>query len=132
MNKLCLIAAVASLALMAGCEKKVQMTFVNHTDSPRTIQVSTPDETMTLGQVSPGGQLSHKVAIKTDDLPAQVNISADGASTNCMVTHHTPKAWWFHIEPSGVAGPYGKDDVHSRDVEGGTIEMRTEPRMIVR
>ncbi len=130
------IASMAALAMLAGgCSKKVELTIVNHSDVARTIQVTVPNETMTLGQVGAnGGKLTSKVAVKNSDLPAQLRISAGaGAATSFMVTEDSPDKWWFHITHSGaIAGPYGKKDVHVETVEDANVEVKSEPRMIVR
>jgi len=134
-----IVAAVVVLAVLplvvGGCTRKVELTIANHSDAARTIQVTTPDETMTLGQVSPGGgKLTHKISVKNSDLPAQCQISAgSGASTSFMVTEDSPAKLWFHISGTGaLAGPYGQKDVHVETEERGTVEGRTQPEMIVK
>jgi len=131
-----MIVGLAVLMMLAGgCTKKVQLTIVNHSDVTRTIQVTTPEETMTLGQVGPsGGKLTSTVKVKTSDFPAQLHMSAGaGASTSFTVTEDSPSKWWFHISRTGaLAGPYGEKDIHVETAEDAEIQVKSEPRMIVK
>jgi hypothetical protein len=130
------LVGLAMLAmLVGGCTKKVELTIVNHSEISRTIQVTGPEETMTLGQVGPnGGSLTATIAVKASDLPAQLHMSAGaGASTSFAVTEDSPDRWWFHITNTGtLAGPYGRKDVHVETTEEATVEVKSEPRMIVK
>jgi hypothetical protein len=130
------IVALTVLPLLAGgCTKKLQLSIVNHTDTARTIQVSLPEETMAMGQVGPdGGRLTIKVAVKTSDLPAQLQLSAGaGASTSFMVTEDSPDKLWFHVTRQGkLAGPYEKKDVHVETEETENVDIKAGERMIVK
>ena len=111
--------------LAGGCTKKVQITVLNHTEASRTIQLTVPDDMMTLGAVGPGGRLSSTLAVKKSDLPASCRLSAGaGAEQSFAVTEDSPDEWWFHITAAGrLAGPYGKRDVHVETEDGGTIDV---------
>lgn len=136
MNATRIIAAglLVSVLLVAGCDKKVQITVHNHTELTRTVQLSTPDETMTVGAIGPQGRLSTTLKVKSDDLPAQCHLSAGGgARQSFMVTEDSPSKWWFHITADGtMAGPYGKDDVHTETGQDADITVPAGQRMIVR
>lgn len=112
-----LLAALAVCAVLAtGCEKKMLVTVMNHSDLARTVTLSSPDETYTVGTVSANeGRQSTTFAVKNDDLPAQCRIGAGtGADLNFQVTKDTPDKLWFHITKDGrVTGPYRKDDIHT-------------------
>jgi hypothetical protein len=134
-----IVATVVALTvlplLVGGCYKPVELTITNKSETARTIQVTTPDGTMTVGQVSPGGgKLTQKIRVKNSDLPAQLQILAgSGASTSFMVTEASPAKLWFYISGTGaMAGPYGQKDVHVETEERGTVEGRTQPEMIVK
>ncbi|MCE5326689.1 MAG: hypothetical protein LLG01_09760 [Planctomycetaceae bacterium] len=114
-TRLLLVALVACAAVAAGCEKKVLVTVMNHSDLARTVRLSTPDETMTMGTVGAEGRQSMTLAVKTSDMPAQCRIAAGtGSDLSFPVTDDTPSKLWFHITKDGkLAGPYGKNDVHT-------------------
>lgn len=130
------IVALAVLPMLAGgCVKKVQLTIMNHGDTARDIQVTTPEETITLGTVGPnGGKLTGVVAINASDLPAQVRLSAGaGASTSFMVTEDTADELSFHISRTGaLAGPYGKKDVHVETEQDADVTVKSEGKMVVK
>jgi len=123
--------ALAVGTAVGGCTKKIDITILNHTDASRTIQLTGPYETETLGAVGAHGRLSSTLAIKTSDLPASCNLSAGaGAQQSFRVTEDSPSAWWFHVTNTGrLAGPYGKHDVHVETEDGGTIEVPVKRRM---
>jgi hypothetical protein len=126
---------VAMAMLTGGCTKKVQLSVANHSDSVRTVQVTLPEETMTLGQVGAnGGRLTSTVTVKTSDLPAQLQLSAGAGATNSfMVTEDTPDKLWFHITRDGkLAGPYDKKDVHVETEETGKVGVSVDQQMIVK
>lgn len=130
------ILALAVLPMLTlGCTKKVQLTIVNHAETARDIQVTTPEETLTLGSVGPnGGSLTGMIAIKSSDLPAQVRISAGaGANASFMVTEDTADRVWFHISRTGaLSGPYNKRDVHVETEQDATITVKSEGTMVVK
>lgn len=130
------IAALAMLGMLAGgCTKKVTLNIMNHGDAAREIQVTTPDETMTLGQVGPnGGRMTHPIRIKSSDFPAQVRVSAGGgANASFMVTDDTADKLYFHISASGaLAGPQTKDDVYVETVKDAEVTVKGEGEMVVK
>jgi len=123
-KKTLLMAVIASAALATGCDKKIELTIMNHSESARTIQLTTPDETSTIGSVSAGGRMATVLKLKDSDLPAQCRMSAGAAAQSFSVTKDSPDKWWFHVTKDGqVTGPYGKDDVHSESEK--TIDVTT-------
>jgi len=128
------IALLCAVVLVGGCTKKVQITVMNHTDVSRPVQLTVPDGTMALGSVGPNSAMTSTLKVKTDDLPAPCNLSAGGsASQSFTVTEDSPSAWWFHITAEGrMAGPYGKNDVHTETEDRGTIEATTRERMLLK
>ena len=110
-----ILALTACLAVAGGCTKKMDLTIYNHTDVTRTVQLSTPSETTTIGAVSAGSRLSTVLRLETKDLPAQCRLAAGpGAEQTFTVTEDSPSQWWFHINKDGkLVGPYGKHDVHA-------------------
>jgi len=134
MNTLGRLAGVSVLvcaAMAVGCTKKVNVTIYNHTTSSLGISLTVPDGTLTVGSVGAGSRLTHTLAVKTSDLPAQCTYSAGpGSSLSFTVDEDTKSKLWFHITRSGrLTGPYGKDDVHVETEKRGKInvKVRTEP-----
>ena len=130
---LMLLVLLAGVALAGGCMKKVDLTITNHGDAALALQLSTPDETMSIGSVGPGGKLSTVLSLKKDDLPAQCRLAAGSAEQSFMVTEDSPAKWWFRITKEGkVAGPYGKDDVHMETQETMKATIPMGQKMIVK
>lgn len=132
--KLLLVGLALCTVAAGGCTKEIKVTIGNHSDSARTIQLSTPDDTMTVGAVSAGGRLSTTLKVKESDLPAQCRISAGaGAQQSFMVDKESPAKWWFHITKDGqVVGPYGKDDVHTETEKTVDVSVPVERRTILK
>ena len=134
LRNIALILVVAVLVAGAsGCSTKVRLTIANHSDSSRSLQLTGPEETQTIGAVSAGGKLTHILKIKNEDLPAQCNLAAGpGSRQSFMVTEDSPKKWWFHITAEGrVAGPYGKKDVHTESHLEADVEVQADVETIV-
>jgi len=125
LTKMLAVSLMACAVLAGGCTKKVQVTVANHSDISRTIQLSSPDETMTVGAVSAGGNLTTTLTVKNSDLPAQCYLSAEGgAQQSFMVTEDSPSKWWFHVTKDGkLTGPYGKEDTHAESEKTTDISV---------
>jgi len=122
-----------SVAVLAGCTKKVKVTIRNHTNADKTVQLTVPDGTRTIGVVGKHSGLTHTLAVKKDDLPAQCHYAAGaGASVSFELSDDAPDEWFFHITNDGrLAGPYGKNDTHTETEDRGKIKVKTGTRMIV-
>lgn len=133
-GKLVVMSAMLCAAMAVGCTKKVTLTVYNHSPNALNVQLTVPDGTRALGAVSSGGRLTHTVTIKTDDLPSACNLSAGaGSSQSFTVDQDTQGKLWFHITGQGkMTGPYDKDSVHAETSEPDEIQIRSEPRMIVK
>jgi hypothetical protein len=94
----------------AGCQKKVELTFFNHTDAVLPVKVTTPEHgTIEVGSIGAhGSQLRYTVRIKTDDLPAQCSCAVGLTSKTFTVSEDTQDALWFHLDNKGLAGPMDK------------------------
>lgn len=104
MAKIALWSLIASVALFAGCEKKVNLTFVNASDQSLDLVLTSPDQgTEHLGVLTPtGGKLKHTLKIDPDLLPAICTWQAGDASKQFTITKHTPAELWIDV-PEGVA-----------------------------
>ena len=105
---LCVMAAV-------GCQKRIELTFVNHTDTPHEVKVTTPERgTATVGSVgADGGQLHHTIRINNDDLPAQCSVRVGLLSKTFEVNQDMKDKQWFHRDDKGLAGPMDKKAVYT-------------------
>jgi len=128
------VAVLCAGACVGGCTKKVRITVRNHTDVSRSVQLTVPDGTMSLGSVGPNSSLTSTLKVKKDDLPAPCNLSASGgASQSFTVTEDSPSAWWFNITGAGkMTGPYRENDVHTETEDRGTIVVPAGRRMLVK
>lgn len=102
MRTMALLGLLVVVGMLAGCNKTVEMTFVNATDKSLDVQLSTPNEgTESVGMVSPlGGKLDTKVKIPNDDLPANCGWKAGEFSGQFTVTKNSPDRLWIDL-PSG-------------------------------
>ena len=128
------IALLCAAMCAGGCTKTVDITIMNHTDVSRQLQLTVPDGTTTLGAIGPNSTFRSLLKVKKDDLPAQCNLDAgSGASQAFIVTDDSPSAWWFHITAEGkMVGPLGKNDIHTETENRGKIEVRSEPKMLLK
>ncbi|MFP3937844.1 MAG: hypothetical protein ACLFVW_05840 [Phycisphaerae bacterium] len=133
------VAALLLVVVAMGCEKKVTLTTMNHTDESLSIRYTTPDDgSRTAGTVGPGGSLTHSVRVKEEELPVQCSYRADNLAggtlthTNFPITKDTPGKLWFHVTSQGrLAGPYTKDDVHVESRQGSDVQIDAGQQMIV-
>jgi hypothetical protein len=128
------IGLLCAAICLGGCTKTVKITIMNHTDVARPVQLTVPDGTTQLGSVGPEGTLSSSMKIDTGDLPASCNLSVGtGASQSFTVTDDSPSMWWFHVTREGkLVGPLGKNDTNVETIDGGTIELRSGPKTILK
>lgn len=128
------LSAVAALAL-AGCDKKVQLTIVNHTPDMLDVKVTTPDQgTMSVGTVGGNGsKLRHTIKIANDDLPAQCSVKAGMATAakTFTVNEDTKGELWFHVDRDGIAGPMDKNTPYIRHTDPDVIEIKRGTRTVV-
>lgn len=107
------VLVVLALCVMGatGCQKKLDLTFVNHTGRVLAVKVTTPDAgTMQAGSVGPSGsKLRYSVRIPAEDLPATCTCAVGIASKTFTVTEDTKQKLWFHYTEKGLAGPMDKD-----------------------
>jgi hypothetical protein len=133
-NHLIAVALLSAAVCAGGCTKTVKITVMNHTDVSRQLQLTVPDGTTTLGAVGPNSTMSSTLKVQTSDLPASCNLSAGGgASQSFTVTDDSPSAWWFHVTADGkMVGPLGKNDIHTETEDRGKIEIRSDPKMLLK
>jgi len=126
--------AVLLLAMTAvGCQKKVQLTFYNHTADTLPVKVTTPtDGTQSVGSIGGNGSmLNYTVRIPNEDLPAGCSAAVGIRTKPFTVTEDTKDKLFFHYTDKGLAGPMDKDAGFTHIQKTGEIEVRTESRMIV-
>jgi len=130
-----LLAVVALCGLAAtGCQKKVRITFINHTDEVLAVTVTTPSEgTITFGSVPANSNLRCVVRIPTDDLPAlcSAKVGLIG-SRSFTISEDTKDRLLFHYTDKGLAGPVDEEtDVTVTKPTGDDITIESGPTTIV-
>ena len=85
-KRLLLLTALPA-ALLAGCQRQFRLEFVNETAEPRQLVLAAPGHgSIPLGQIDGGGQLTHKLGMRPDYLPARCWWQADELSGNFVLT----------------------------------------------
>ena len=129
-----LLVVVALCGLAAtGCQKKVRITFINHTDEVLPVTVTTPSEgTITFGSVPANSNLRCVVRIPTDDLPAlcSAKVGLIG-SRSFSINEDTKDKLLFHYTDKGLAGPVDEDTDVAVTKQIGEAVVETEPTTIV-
>ena len=129
-----LLVVVALCGLAAtGCQKKVRITFINHTDEVLPVTVTTPSEgTITFGSVPANSNLRCVVRIPTDDLPAlcSAKVGLIG-SKSFTISEDTKDKLWFHYTDKGLAGPADEETDVTVTKPTGEIVVESEPTTIV-
>ncbi len=128
------VSVLVCAAMMVGCTKKVEVTIANHSDHSRTVSLTVPDGTTTVGAVGAASSLTHTLAVKNEDLPAQCNYSAGaGSSQSFALTEDSPDRWWFHITKDGrITRPYTKEDTHVETEDRGEVELEVHREMKIK
>jgi len=121
---LAFMAVVAAISL--GCDKKVKLTFVNHTRTSRDVRLAGPGVGRTLVGIiaADGGKLPYgTLKVKKDRLPATYRWRADDLSGQFTIRKDTPKKVWVDIKRH----PGGLRDKHTEVKEKKHIEIKDVP-----
>lgn len=107
MNKLHLALAVCALGLAVGCDKKVQLTFVNGTNEQLDVQLNLPTEgSVPVGMAGPsGGRAHYDVKIPKDELPANCSWQAGSYGGQFTISEKSDKKLFIFIDRGGNVGP---------------------------
>lgn len=106
------IGLVCSAAVVAGCgEKKVTLTFTNHTNNDVDVylvehRVSDPG----LAVSANGGRARKKLSIDKDYLPISYKVRAGSLRKSFTIDKKTEDKLWFHILGTEIVGPLGEHD----------------------
>ena len=96
-------------AIVSGCAKRVELTFVNYTNRQLPVELKAPNQTQAYaGVVAPhGGLLKTKIDAPKDQLPAGVRWQA-GRRHHGMFTvaAKTPKRLRIDLTADGPSRPY--------------------------
>ena len=129
---LLVIVALCGLAA-TGCQKKVKITFINHTNETLPVSVTTPsDGTIAVGSIGGNSSLPCVVRIPTDDLPAlcSAKVGLIGGKS-FTISEDTKDKLWFDYTDKGLAGPRDEDTDASVTQQTGEITIESGPRTIV-
>ena len=97
------ISALALCGLAAvGCDKSVDLTFVNRTHEPLDVHLTAPEaEREYLGVLSPMGEMTHEAKIDKGELPADCAWSAGPYNGRFAVDENTDEEMRIEIGPRG-------------------------------
>ena len=100
------VLAGLGLAMLAGCDEKYQLTFVNGTHEQRPVELTLPGEgPMMVGIVDGLGSKVHtKVSVDSNDLPTTLKWRAGDMDGLIPLDKHTAHKLWIHIDRNKV-GP---------------------------
>ncbi len=122
MKHMTFVLAVLILTAVAGCDKKVKITFTNITSSPVEVQLNGPGEgTGLLGSMGPtGGRVRTELKVSKSILPAYYTWNAGPWSGGFSISKKTPKELWIDVGTSRGA----------RDKHTEILEHKEEVRTI--
>lgn len=126
-----ILAVCATACLLAGCDKKVNLTFVNATQEIRDVELTVPGEgRVFVGTASgQGGRVSRKVKLDKDSLPATLAWQAGDLDGRFTVDKRTEDKLMIPIDRFNV-GPIDKNteveiketvEIKDRKVRQGTV-----------
>lgn len=121
------LALLASGLLLAGCDKKVSISFYNTTNRSLDVRIDGPGKGVgELGTVAPnGGLAATRIEVKKDILPAHYKWKAGEHGGRITIEKGTAKKLWVRI-PGGLTAEPGqlkkKHKKHHRSNMGFTAE----------
>ena len=126
------VLAGLGLAMLAGCEEKYQLTFVNGTHDQRPVELTQPGEGTWMAGVADGlGSKVHaKVTVDSRDLPTTLKWRAGDLDGLIPLDKHTAHELWIHIDRNRI-GPvdrkteintHEKTETHEKVHEGTVVE----------
>jgi len=129
---LCVV-LLLTVAALGGCQKKIDLTFYNHTNTALPVRVTTPDDgTMTAGTIAGNGSmLNYTIRLATDGLPASCSAAVGVGTKTFTVTKDTKEHLWFHYTKKGLAGPMDKNAGVTVIQQTGEINAPGGTRMII-
>lgn len=129
------LSMVVVLTAMAtvGCQKKVEFTFINHTDQVLPVKVTTPrGGTQSVGTIGANrSELPYTVRIDLGDLPAACSCAVGIATRQFTITQDTKGHLWFHRTKDGLVGPVDKKTTFVSVTETGRIKVTKPGKMVV-
>ena len=122
-------ALLLAIALLAGCDKEVKLTFINTTAETRDLYLTAPSHgTRYLGVLpATGGKLKYKLKIDEDLLPATCSWEAGNRSDSFTVNKESEGKMTIAIDPTGNITIDKKTTVHRTDdvtVEDIIVEQK--------
>ena len=115
------------VATMAGCYKRVEITFTNISPSPAEVQLNGPGEgTGLLGSMGgTGGRVRTKIKVSKSLLPAHYTWNAGPWAGGFTIKKKTPKELW--IDVGTKRGPRDKHtEIFERKEKTRTITTQEE------
>jgi hypothetical protein len=118
-RRVCASALLAGVCCLLGCDKEVDLTFVNLTSDSLGVAVAVPREgRQHLGIVLPhGGKLRHELEFDKDDLPVTCWYMVGQQQGQFTVTRKSPKELWIDIRPLGAPRVRDKHTTVNEEVQ---------------
>ena len=129
-----LIVAVALCMLAAvGCQKKMQLTIINHTADVLPVVITTPDDgSVNAGSVQGNGSaLTYTVRINIDSLPAPCTVKVGMVGRGFTVNQDMREKQWFHYTDKGLAGPTDKKTTTTVLEQTGDVKLKVSGGTVV-
>lgn len=121
MKRTILVLAALAISAMAGCDKRVEITFTNASPRPAEVQLNGPGKgTGLLGSMGgTGGRVRTEVAVSKSQLPAHYTWNAGPWTGGFVINKKTPKQLW--IDVGTRRGPRDK----KTEIKEHKVEIRT-------
>jgi hypothetical protein len=119
-----LLGAGLCAILLAGCDKKYNLTFVNATSQSREIELRTPYGEEDLGVANPAGKVHRTLKFKKDELPARCAWRAGDLKGEFTITDDMKKDIIIPIDALGPVGPIDKNTELHRKKQ---VEVKDRP-----
>ena len=113
-----LLMMVVSMFLLVGCDKKMQLTFVNATPEARPVEMTVPgDGTMFVGTMGGmGSRVRKTIKINKDELPAEIEWTAGDVGGRFTVDKHTEDKLTIPVDSKHNLGPIDKNtEIETKD-----------------
>ena len=97
MKQVILAGVLMIVAMVAGCKKEYELTFVNHKTQAVQVDLSTPEGPQSLGTLAPYASRTATLKIDEDELPAVCTYTAGDEKKDFTLTKSMRTDQWIHI-----------------------------------
>jgi hypothetical protein len=128
MKQVILAGVLMIVAMLAGCKKEYELTFVNHKAEAVQVDLTTPEGPQSLGTLAPHDSVKTTLKLDEDELPADCTYTAGDEKKPFQLTKDMRTQQWIHIGTD--QGPIDKKvkvirkretEVKDKPVDQGTV-----------